>query len=206
MFDFDSILNFFYIVAFLAAMVLPAFQKQRREEARKRAEESRRAEDVPRIEERDPSDVPEPVVRREPARAPAAASVESPEANPHQADSSLPAPSAAGSAIGPVLNADRPRTKDAAIGKELDHLENALPIGSIIEEIAATSIGAFESMVDIDGAPVRQGTEIGSAPRPGMSAAALGAKDLHALRQAIVWREVLDKPIALRRQRDPFSA
>lgn len=195
--DLDSLLNFLYIVAFLAAMVLPAFQKQRREEARKRAEELRRGSDVPTVEERDPSDVPDPVVRRQPApAAPASSEVEpvkaAAEPTEHRSAADLPSPVPAA----PI----RDLVAHTAIGAaDFPQLEDTHSIGSIGDEITFGSIDEL-------GSEPRHASPLASAPSgtgsPGLSASAkgLGSMDREALRRAILWREVLDKPVSLRQQ------
>jgi hypothetical protein len=192
--DLDSLLNFLYIVAFLAAMVLPAFQKQRREEARKRAEELRRGSDVPTVEERDPSDVPEPVIRRKPEPATEEAEPVKAAAEPteHRTASDLPSPVSAT----PMRDSVAQAAIDAA---DFPQLEDAPSIGSIGDEITFGSIGELESETRAAAAllPTPAGT---GAPVLSASARGLGTIDREALRRAILWREVLDKPVSLRQQ------
>ncbi|MBL8897854.1 MAG: hypothetical protein JNM84_09505 [Planctomycetes bacterium] len=198
--DLDSLLNFLYIVAFLAAMILPSFQRQRREEARKRAEAQRQAEEVPTVEERSPEDVPEPTIRRAAASAPE------------------PAPSPAGGALVDLASmAPEPRSEreprsavdarpTAAAelaaaaaaskvgGSDLTDLDEVIDLTALDEEIDVTSIDDGERREDRSKVVSEEPARSEAAPR-------IAVGDPAALRQAVIFSELLQPPVALRRGR-----
>lgn len=181
----DALLNFLYIVGFLAAMILPAFQRQRREAARQRAEEQRRAQDIPTVEERSPEDVPDPVIRR--SVAPAA---EDPAAAPVAPSSRVAEPEAA--AV-PEVAAAAARTVG---GSDLTQLDEEIDLTALDDDIDLMPLDHGAPQPRLSGemggssAPADE-RESSAAPRP-------RALDRAALRQAMVWRELLDRPVALR--------
>jgi hypothetical protein len=185
----DTLLNFLYIVGFLAAMILPAFQRQRREAARQRAEEQRRAQDIPTVEERSPEDVPDPVIRRSAAPAAEAAS-EVRAAAPVAPPSRVAEPEAA--AVPEVAAA----AAQSVGGNDLTQLDEEIDLTALDEAIDVT---AFDDAVP----QLRLTGEMGgsSSPADERESSAAGRRrplDRAALRQAIVWRELLDRPVALR--------
>lgn len=204
MFDIDNLLNFLYVVAFLAAMILPAFQKQRREEARKRAEQQQQAEDIPTVEQRDPADVPEPTVRREPQRAERAPTlaedvdVARAPADERGAAASVPVPLASAT---PAASGSAP----APVGG----LESVFP------SLDLTPLDERIDLTDLDERPLR--SEPPARARAGSMAAASGvprrpdsvparraplALSRAELRRAVIWRELLAPPVTVRSRSD----
>ncbi|MBK9384596.1 MAG: hypothetical protein IPN34_07230 [Planctomycetes bacterium] len=186
--DLDALLNFLYIVAFLAAMILPSFQRQRREEARKRAESQRQAQEVPTVEERSPEDVPEPTIRR-------AASAET---DANRASPAAAAPVASPNVVAEPDAAAEPEVAAAAArqvgGVVLTELDETIDLTHLDDAIDVTSLDDGETP------PGRLATASEAVART-EGAPRISTSDRAALRQAVIFAELLQPPLSLRPQR-----
>lgn len=204
----DTVLNFLYVVAFLAAMVLPAFQRQRRETARKKAEAQRKAEEIPTVEERSPEDVPAPVVRRTPV--PAAAAPASAGAGSTAASTSAPSAGAATGASAAEAEpeaAANPEVASAAARKvgqtDLTHIDDEIDLTALDDELDITALDVPQ-VTEPEGAEAAERAMIRDDVRTATTAISRpNVLDRVALRQAWIWRELLGPPLALRSRRDP---
>jgi hypothetical protein len=195
--DLDALLNFLYIVAFLAAMILPSFQRQRREEARKRAEAQRQAQEVPTVEERSPEDVPEPTVRR---GAPTEAGERLAEAAPAEpAKVGEPTAKAAEPVSRveprPAAAHDHAAASATQVGEsDLTDLDEVIDLTALDEAIDVTSLD--------DGEKREERPTPAPEVRPSFEGSLrVAVTDRTALRQALIFGELLQPPLALRRER-----